>query len=111
MKIGKKLLALRKLNNFTQDEVASKLNIARSTYANYERNHSQPDLKTLVELSFILNVTTDDLLDIDRDVKLLSKTEKDLLIKFNSLENAQKDDIMDYIDYKKDKNNINSNLA
>lgn len=111
IKIGNKLIQLRKRNKFTQNEIADKLGIARSTYSNYERNYNEPDLTVLAKLSSIYDVTIDYLLDMERNITVLKDDERILLSKFNQLNDNDKNDIVDYIDYKKDKNNINSNLA
>lgn len=70
--LSQKLRELRKLNNFTQDYVASALGIARQTYSHYETGKRTPDAKTIFVLSGIFKVPIDDLMqltmDIDRNV-------------------------------------------
>lgn len=46
----------------TQKEVADKLGINHNTYRNYEQGQREPNNKTIVKLSNLLNVSTDYLL-------------------------------------------------
>ncbi len=63
------LRALREKKGLTQAKMAQYLNIAKQTYSGYENRVSSPDLQTLVEISKILNVTTDSLLGCERQRK------------------------------------------
>jgi transcriptional regulator with XRE-family HTH domain len=56
LKIGEKIKTLRKERSWTQKELAEKLEISRTYYANLERGHDIFNLKTLVQLSEILDV-------------------------------------------------------
>lgn len=60
---GDKLRCARESSGFTQQQVASALNIDRSTYASYEIGRSQPNATTLVMLSKIFNTPIEELLD------------------------------------------------
>lgn len=53
----------RKLKNITQEEMASKLNVSRQSYINYESGETEPSFETLKKISIILNVSIDNLLD------------------------------------------------
>lgn len=55
----------RKTAKLTQEELAIKVNTTKGTISNYENGHSTPSNQMLVELSEILNVTTDYLLGKD----------------------------------------------
>ncbi len=57
-----KLKELRKMKGLTQQQVADKLNIGRSTYAQYESNSREPDYETLINLANFYEVTVDYLL-------------------------------------------------
>ena len=57
----------RKKANFSRKEMAQKLNLSLTSYANYEYGEREPKLKTLVEISKILNVSIDDLLGNKQD--------------------------------------------
>jgi len=58
LEFGKRLKKLRKESKLTQQELADKLNIKRSTLAGYESG-KQPSYETLVKLSDIFNVSVD----------------------------------------------------
>lgn len=61
---GTRLKSSRKLLGITQKELASSLDIAQSTIANYENNTRFPGELTLRQLSDLLNVSLDYLLGI-----------------------------------------------
>lgn len=65
MKFGDRLRILRKQHDLTQEQVAKKLDIVRSTYAYYETGKTSPDFDTVVKLARLFNVTTDYLLNAD----------------------------------------------
>lgn len=63
MTIGEKITAIRKEKNMTQEDLANKLNVSRQTISKWENDTSLPDVYNLQELSKILNVSVDELLD------------------------------------------------
>ncbi len=63
MKIFQKRLSeLRKMNGFTQQFVASKLNIKQPSYIRYENGNAEPSLRNLVRLADLYDVSVDYLL-------------------------------------------------
>jgi transcriptional regulator with XRE-family HTH domain len=56
---------LREKKKLTQGEVAKILEISRSTYANYEKEESEPTASQLLKLAKFYKVSTDDLLTKD----------------------------------------------
>lgn len=60
--IGEQLSLLRKKYNYSQDDLAKKINISRQAISNWERGKSEPDMKTILELSEIYQVSIDELL-------------------------------------------------
>mgnify|MGYP003494801570 CR=1 FL=1 len=56
------LKKLRKLNKFTQEQIAKKLNITQQTYANYESAKTEAPHEVLKKLSNIYNTSVDFLL-------------------------------------------------
>jgi len=58
---GKKLRELRKIEGWTQEEVAKKLGISKQTYSNYENEKRKPSLSIIRELASIYNVNIDDI--------------------------------------------------
>lgn len=60
--IGKNLLKYRTENNYTQEELAEKVGISTSFYANLERGNKSMSLLVLRNLADALQVNTDALL-------------------------------------------------
>lgn len=60
--LGNRLRQLRKQRKLTQEEVARKIGVARTTYAMYEQNSREPDNKTIQKLADYFQVSIDYLL-------------------------------------------------
>jgi len=60
--LGKRLQARRKERGLTQDRIAARLIVHRTTYLRYESDQSEPPLETLCRIADILSCSTDDLL-------------------------------------------------
>ena len=70
MSVAEKLRHYRESCVLSQKQVADALNIDRSTYTKYETGGSEPNLKTLVRIAAIYNVSPEKLLpEADEDVK------------------------------------------
>jgi len=77
MELGKRILAIRKENDLTQDELAEICNVTRQTISNWENGKSYPDLDTLVMLSDSFGVSLDAMLKGDREmVSEITKEQK-----------------------------------
>ena len=77
MELGKRILAIRKENDLTQDELAEICNVTRQTISNWENGKSYPDLDTLVMLSDSFGVSLDAMLKGDRGmVSEITKEQK-----------------------------------
>lgn len=57
-----KLKALRLRHKLTQDELGKKLCLSRTSISYYEQGKFEPDIKTIIDISNLFNVTTDELL-------------------------------------------------
>ena len=66
--INKRISSARKASNMTQQELADKLNVSRSTISNWEVGRNYPDLDMIVELSDIFNLSLDELLREDTEM-------------------------------------------
>lgn len=62
-----KLIEIRKKRNLTQEQMASKLNIARTTYTGYETANFSPSLEMALEIKRVLNYKNDDIFLISDD--------------------------------------------
>jgi len=58
---GKKLKELRKIENWTQEEVAKKLGVSKQTYSHYENEQRRPSLDTIRQLAVVYQVNIDDI--------------------------------------------------
>ena len=79
MKLGEKILELRKKNGFSQEQLGEKINVTRQTISNWELGETSPNPEQLKLLSKVLNVSIDELLDNDIQsvlVEKVSNTEK-----------------------------------
>lgn len=68
-RIGYKIKAFRKANNLTQEQLADKMNCNFKTIGNIENDRTMPDLKQVINLCDILNISMDELF-----AETLSKT-------------------------------------
>ncbi|MEA4828723.1 MAG: helix-turn-helix transcriptional regulator, partial [Enterococcus thailandicus] len=59
MSLGEKLKEERLKNEYTQEDIAKILNVARSTVSSWEVSRTYPDLSFLITLSKLYGVTVD----------------------------------------------------
>ncbi|MFF1993171.1 helix-turn-helix domain-containing protein [Bacillus mycoides] len=71
--LSKRLAELRKKQGYTQFDVAYRLNIARTTYANWEYGKTDPDADSIMSIADLYNVSIDEL--FGRNAPLESKLE------------------------------------
>lgn len=60
---SKNLKLIRKSCNMTQKQVAQKLRVVESCYANWEQGRTEPNIEMLRKLCDIFNVSLDDLIN------------------------------------------------
>ena len=65
--ISMNLKRLRKEHQYTQENVAEKINVSRQSIAKWENGESTPDIDTLIKLSKLYNVTLDNLVNHSED--------------------------------------------
>ena len=63
MGFGERLKAARKSRGYTQQQIADLMKIDKSTYCGYETGKRQPDVQKIKQLSEILGVSGDALLE------------------------------------------------
>lgn len=61
--ISDNLKRLRKINQFTQEGVAEKINVSRQSVAKWESGETLPDLESCMKLAGVYNVKLDDLIN------------------------------------------------
>ncbi len=60
--LGNRIRYLRNINSITQEELGKKLNVGKTTIANYESGYSEPESEKISMLANIFNISTDYLL-------------------------------------------------
>lgn len=77
LQLAKNLRALREAYHYSQTELATRLNISRQAYTNYENCKRSPDLSLLIYLSQFYDITLDALVRDDlSDIKDSSELPK-----------------------------------
>lgn len=67
MTFSDKLIALRKKEGWSQEELAERLNVSRQSVSKWESAQSMPDIDKILQLSSLFSVTTDCLLKDTQD--------------------------------------------
>ena len=83
-----KLIALRKRNSMSQEELADKLNVTRQSISKWEGAQSVPDLQKILQLSQLFGVSTDVLLKDELSLDDCPTTEPQSYCKKVTLEQA-----------------------
>ena len=63
MKLSDKIIKLRKINGWSQEELGEKLNVSRQAISRWESNTAQPDATNILKISKLFGVTADYLLN------------------------------------------------
>jgi len=61
------LTELRKLHNYSQEELAEKISVSRQTLSKYETGESLPDIEKCKLLADVFSVSIDDLISYEKD--------------------------------------------
>lgn len=69
MKFHEKLKEERIKLNYSQEDLARKINISRQSISKWEREKGYPNIETLIELSELFDITVDELLKGDDFLK------------------------------------------
>ena len=76
IEIANRLVELRKKNNLSQEELASRLGISRQAVSKWERAESSPDTDNLICLAKLYGVSLDELLNCDDSIDDIVNNEK-----------------------------------
>ena len=82
MDIGLQIKKFREQQKISQEELAFKIFVSRQTISNWETNKSCPDVKSLIALSNIFNVSLDNFIKEDIE-EMREIVEKTTIKKFN----------------------------
>lgn len=83
--ISRHLQLLRKNHNFTQEELAKKLNISRQAVSKWETETTIPDLEVLLKISKLYGITINDILEPTIQPKRITDFEQISMISENEL--------------------------
>ena len=78
MDIGKRIKKYRDINKLSQEELADKIFVSRQTLSNWENNKFYPDIKSIIMLSNIFDVSLDDFIKGDLEEMKKRVEESDL---------------------------------
>lgn len=84
MDIGIRIKKFREQQRISQEELALKIFVSRQTISNWETNKSCPDIKSLITLSNIFNVSLDNFIKEDIE-EMRDIVEEATIKKFNML--------------------------
>lgn len=71
--IGKNIMRLRRMANMTQLELAEKINYSDKSVSKWEQGNGIPDVRILVQLADLFNVSVDDLVREHAEAPVLPK--------------------------------------
>ena len=74
--LGDKLVALRKKNGHSQQELADRLEVTRQTISNWELGQGSPSLDKAVKLAKIYHVSLDDLVENQVEIGVKEKKQE-----------------------------------
>lgn len=74
MNLGKSLFYARKKSGFSQEDVAEKLGVSRQTVSKWETNETVPDIYQSKKMAVLYNMSLDELIDFDIDIKEIRET-------------------------------------
>ena len=81
MKLADKIVALRKKNGLSQEELAEKLQVSRQAISRWEVGSALPDAHNILQLSKLFEVSTDYLLNeeysSDNDIPKVKETKEE----------------------------------
>lgn len=76
MILGQRIKEEREKRNWTQSDLADKLNVSRQSVSKWELESAYPDIERLIQISDLFNVTLDSLIKEDNDLKKNIKVKK-----------------------------------
>jgi len=79
LNIGERIYELRRKNSMSQEDLAEKMNVSRQSISKWESSQSVPEVEKIIQLSNILNVSTDWILKGENSKKQTSQSNKNNL--------------------------------
>lgn len=98
--LNERLRSLRLSMGLTQMQVAEALNIDRSTYTYYETGKTVPDVKTIIKLSKIFNVSYQQILDDESVDFNINSSVKDRTLNLSEMSELTKQERLMIVAYR-----------
>lgn len=76
MILGQRIKEEREKKDWTQSELADKLNVSRQSVSKWELDSAYPDIERLIQISDLFDVTLDSLIKGDNELQKNIKVEK-----------------------------------
>ena len=76
MSLGNSLFQARKKCGLSQEDVAEKLGVSRQTVSKWETDETVPDIRQSKKMAVLYNVSLDELIDFDIDLKEIQEAIK-----------------------------------
>ena len=95
--IAKYLQFLRKSHNYTQEELAGRLDISRQAVSKWETGITMPDLDTLLKISKLYHITINEILEPDIQPERITDFEQISIIPQEELREILKQFDTDYL--------------
>ena len=70
IRLGKKLIALRRDANMTQEELAAYMGVSKSSVSKWETETTLPDILLLPQLATLFNVSVDELIGYEPQLSM-----------------------------------------
>lgn len=91
MQIGNRLSELRRKNNYTQKQLADKLNLSQQVISNIERNTTSPDLEFLQGVADLYQITFDELIGRKKTFTTENSYEQQILDVVEKMDDTKKE--------------------
>ena len=77
MTIGNRIIALRKEQQFSQEEIADKIGVSRQSVSKWETDACAPDAYNLIALANVLNTSVEYIVTGERNAEVKPQTNKE----------------------------------
>lgn len=100
-KLGKRLKDKRKEQGLTQEKLAEYVNLSVSHLSLIENGNEKTSLQTIVNLANVLNISLDDLLDLDLGKRSMYLTIREIDLLFKDCTKEERRILIDNLNYLK----------
>jgi len=81
MTFGERLRELRKARGYTQEQLANKIGVAKTTITGYEKNNREPNVLTITKLAQALDVSGNELICVaTTDAPILARSPDEITL-------------------------------